>query len=111
MSDWLSNLDVGDEVELRSGFRGNTTTATVERVTATQIIVNGARFDRKSGRLRGGVRRNSWNTLRLCVPDSWHRKKYLTSIDWLYLNLSELKTDELHRIAQTIDAVKQRKDA
>lgn len=41
MSEWLSNLKVGDKV-IVSSFRGCDVTATISRLTKTKIILNGS---------------------------------------------------------------------
>lgn len=50
--DWLHNLQVGDEVIVSTRWYGRFI-GKVERATATQLVVNGIRYSRKSGRQTG----------------------------------------------------------
>lgn len=62
---WLESLKAGDEVAVRYGPYG-CRFATVERVTATQILVESDRFRRADGRQIGG---STWQTRRLEMPE------------------------------------------
>lgn len=55
--EWLDGLKAGDEVNLRGSFERVGCIASVERVTATQIVLagRGGRYRRKNGRLVGGT--------------------------------------------------------
>lgn len=55
-TDWLAELKAGDTVIL-SGFGGADTLGKVDRVTATQIVVNTLRFNKDNGSKRGGSSR------------------------------------------------------
>jgi hypothetical protein len=67
VSDWLEDLKPGDRVIVDSGFFGPTL-RTVERVTATQILVGQSRYRRSSGSPVGG---DPWarNYLREATPE------------------------------------------
>ena len=73
---WLEQLKVGDSVIVDGSYRGSSI-GKVEKITKTQIVVNGARFQRKSGFLVG------------C--DSWNRK--------MLRQWNEEDAEEIHRKA------------
>lgn len=61
-NEWLQSLKAGDEVAVVSGY--HTTVIdfhTIDRTTATQIIINGSRYSRKEGEERG----TSWRYRRV----------------------------------------------
>lgn len=64
--DWLKSLAVGQKVIISTGnvYRGERL-ATVDRLTATQIVVGEHRFKRDSGWMIGGSR---WETTWLQEP-------------------------------------------
>lgn len=46
---WLANLEAGSKVAIKRGFGGEHSICTVDRVTATQVVVNGIRYNRTNG--------------------------------------------------------------
>lgn len=63
-SEWLASLKAGDEVLVSGLYEGRL--ATVERVTATQVVIDNARrFRRTSGLLVGG---SSWSMTSIREP-------------------------------------------
>jgi hypothetical protein len=70
MGDWLKNLKAGDEVAVFNGYPWNIPTIeTVDRTTATLIVVGGARFRRRDGCAPG----DSWSRNRIRQPTQEHR--------------------------------------
>ena len=59
----LKDLQVGDEVIVRRRFSKKV--ATVEKVTATQILVKGVRYYKKNGREVGG---DTWTSRYISIP-------------------------------------------
>ena len=59
----LKDLQVGDEVIVRRRFTKKV--AKVERVTNTQILVNGVRYLKKNGREIGG---GAWTSRYISIP-------------------------------------------
>lgn len=59
-SEWLNALKPGDKVAIPGRWNGTNKVGTVERMTATQIVlIGGDRYRRDSGRQVGGT--DSWN--------------------------------------------------
>jgi len=67
-SNWLASLKPGDEVAVGGGHYGYRLRK-VDRITATQILVDARRFNRKSGWMCG---RSNWNVTRIERPDAPH---------------------------------------
>lgn len=67
-SDWLASLKPGDAVAVGGGHYGYRLRK-VARITATQILVDASRFNRKSGWMCG---RSNWNVTHLERPDAPH---------------------------------------
>ena len=94
----LENIKVGDKVIVGRGYVSDLI-CNVERITKTQIIVNGRRFSKKNGRLVGG---DVWSCDRLTIAtdekieklkrDKRRRtlKLYLQSVNWDVLSIESL---------------------
>ncbi len=70
---WLASLKAGDEVIAHgSGFAGKAKIATVDRVTPTQIVVDGVRFRRTSGQQ---VTKDAWHWsyLEILTPEAGYQ--------------------------------------
>lgn len=106
-SEWLESLKVGDEVATGSGMYGYSIRK-VEKVTATQIVVEKSRFDRKSGWLKGEKFSYHFAYLQPVTNEirreiiARHVRAKASRIDFLKATLQELRT--LKSILSEIEA-------
>ena len=102
----LKDLQVGDEVIIYSVFRH--TIGIIQKITKTQITVNGIKFRRETGIQ---ISSDRWNTQQLCVPTEAdmakikadeHRRKlqcFITNYDFKKLSIEKLK--QVYNIIKT----------
>jgi hypothetical protein len=100
--EWLASLKPGDEVFVFS-TGGSSYIAKVERLTSTQVMVGGRRFNRKSGRSVGST---AWHHayLQELTPELRRRREIaerrttLRYADWQ--NLPDTTIDALYEVYQ-----------
>jgi hypothetical protein len=101
---WIDSLKVGDEVAVRRGYgHASYELAVVQKVTATQIVLERHRFYKHNGRQVGGS--NSYDQFQIMQPtpeirESVRRAKLLRMLDGR--NWSLFSTDQLERIAAIV---------
>lgn len=110
--EWTMSLKAGDVVAIYGGDRhGEATIATIERTTRTQIIVDGARFNRDGGYCRN--RRGHWAEW-IDRPDVAERRTLIEKIRKGFIcNYSwdrSCTTAELSQIAEIVEAAQARSE-
>lgn len=102
----LKDLQVGDEVVIYGGFQH--TIGAIQKITKTQITVNGVKFRRDTG-MR--ISSDRWNTQQLCVPteadvakikaDEHRRKLQYFIANYDFKKLSIEKLEQVYNIIKT----------
>jgi hypothetical protein len=95
MSEWTDALKAGDRVIVASGYYGESL-ATVDRVTATQVVVGNSKYRKCNGYLVGG---DSWSRHRIdeATPERVAKIRRATlaaklaGTKWHELSLAELE--------------------
>lgn len=104
-SEWLQSVKSGDRVIYDAGrLYGGMRFATVERVTQTQVLVNGVRFRKADGWQVGA---DTWHSayLRESTPEFIRLTEIQSSLEYLRtMKWSELDDDALIQIARSIKA-------
>lgn len=92
--DWLKTLKAGDEVIVSGGGVGSTRyIRTVDRATATQIVVEGRKYNRARGKRVGS---SGWGTS--CIVEATHERKAA-------INAAQLKSKSVNAIRDFSDKV------
>jgi hypothetical protein len=107
MSNWLENLGVGDRVIISR--RNRSEIRTVDRITKTQVIVAGMKFNRSSGSLVGN--RYSLTTLveystelRLQIELNVKRKKVAAkAYHFLRGDCKHLTSEQCDKLLEVLD--------
>lgn len=107
---WLQELNVGDKVAVGS-FGSTPSTGTVDKITATQIIVGPTRYSRKDGYQIGvkGYRRPHLMQLTEQLADQIRRERavgYIQTYAGRTLLKADIATDLLEQIVTEMRKVK-----
>lgn len=93
---WLAELKAGDEVFIRTGYGyGSYSRHTIDKVTATQIVVGYGRFNREDGSMRG---RSSYSSS--CLVSITNEDAILSNLRCRVLQCG----DRLQRLSGRLDA-------
>lgn len=104
MNDWLKELKPGDTVIISRGYY-STNVREVEKITVTQIVVGGTRYNRNTGRQCGT---QGYNTayIRQATPekiDQIHREECISTLCGLNAKrLRSLDTETLRAAVETL---------
>lgn len=105
MNDWLQLLKPGDTVIISSNGLYGQNVRKVEKITATQIVVGGTRYNRKTGHQCGKYSFDS-SSLRKATPEvieEIHRKNYISKLCHLDARrLRSLDTETLRAAVETL---------